>query len=398
MSQSNVETKNQNSTMESLKKAMRGNIKQYTMFIALIVIAIIYTFLTDGTFLTSRNLSNLLLQTAVIAILACGMVLVIIGGHIDLSVGSVAGFCGAVAAVLQSTYHWGTVTAIGAAIVVGILVGLWQGFWIAYQGIPAFIVTLGGMLIFRGMVLAVTGGQTIGNLKDNFTNIGGGFLPQIATKNDTTVILGVIVILIYIFYEIRSRRKRISYGFDVISIPVQILKMAVIIVLITLFFSIMVTYMGMPYCILLLLAIIVLYSYISSMTPFGRYVYAIGGNREAAKLSGINIKKTNMLIFISMGILSAIAGVVFTARMCSATASAGQDFELNAIAACFVGGASTYGGEGTVTGAIIGAFVMAAITNGMSLMNIDITYQKLVLGLILILAVWVDIKSKTKNA
>jgi D-xylose transport system permease protein len=402
MSQTNVNrNKGNESTLQLLTQSLRGNLKQYVMFIALIVIGIVFTILTDGTFMTARNLSNLLLQTAVIAVLACGMVLVIIGGHIDLSVGSVAGFTGAVAAVLQSTYGWGTFAAYVSALLVGLLVGLWQGFWVAYQGLPAFIVTLGGWLGFRGACLAVTGGQTIGDLKPSFTAIGESYLPRLFTKtglHDTTLILGVVAALIFIAFEIRTRRKRISYGFEVLAMPLEILKVVFILIMIGLFFSIMVTYMGMPYCILLLIGIIILYTYIANMTPFGRYVYAIGGNKDAAKLSGINIRKTNLLIFISMGVLSAVAGIMFTARMNSATAGAGNLFELDAIAACFIGGASTYGGEGTVIGAIIGAFVMASINNGMSLMNIDVMYTNIVKGLILILAVWIDIKSRTKNA
>lgn len=387
---------------ELIKSAVKGNIRQYTMFIALLFIGLIFTFLTHGIFISSRNLSNLMLQTATTAILACGMVLVIVGGHIDLSAGSVVAFTGAVAAILQVKHGWGTLPVIAVALFVGLLVGLWQGYWVASKGVPAFIVTLGGQLIFRGAVIAITKGETIAPLKKSFSVIGQGYLPRLFLKtghiHDTTLILGVICIISYIIYETRKRKTRINYGFEVLPKSLQFLKLVAVSLLIGVGFMIMITYLGMPYCILLLIILVLFYVYITNSTTFGRYVYAIGGNKEAARLSGINIKKVNMYIFISMGILSAIAGVVFTGRLNSATASAGNNFELDAIASCFIGGASTMGGEGTIIGAMIGALVMSVINNGMSLMNVPQQYQQIVKGLILILAVWVDITSKKKRS
>lgn len=398
----NNKNKIENSSLSILKRTLKTNIKQYTMFIALIALGIIFTFLTDGTFLTPRNLSNLLLQTATIAILACGMVLVIIEGHIDLSVGSVAGFTGAIAALLQVKYGWGTAGALTVAVAVGFLVGLWQGYWIAYQDIPAFIVTLAGMLIFRGGVIGVTNGETIAPLKSGFKAIGQGYIPGIISRgqnfNDTTLILGLIVIIAFVIYELRNRKIRVTkYNFKVLPWSLEILKIVTICVLIGLCFSVMIFYRGMPYCILLLLALILIFSFIANKTQFGRYIYAIGGNREAARLSGINTRKVILWIFILMGTLSAVSGIVFTARLDSATASAGNLFELDAIASCFIGGASAMGGEGTVIGSIIGSLVMATINNGMSLMNVHIKYQYIVKGLILLFAVWADIISKKKN-
>lgn len=395
--------KESKSTWDILKKTAKMNIKQYTMFLALIAIAIIFTFLTHGTFLTSRNLSNLLLQTGVIAILACGMVLVIIAGHIDLSVGSVAGFAGAIAALLQVKMGWDTLPTIIVTIIVGVLVGIWQGYWIAYQDVPAFIVTLAGMLVFRGGVIAVTKGQTIAPMKPSFKALGQGYLPSIFGNaegfNDTTLYLGIIIIAVYLLMEIRKRRIRVNkYNFKVLPLPLEIAKLTVVSLMIGVLFYIMVSYRGIPYSILLLLGLIVIFSFLTNNTTVGRYIYAIGGNKEASRLSGINIRKITLIIFIIMGFLSAVAGIVFTGRLDSATASAGNLFELDAIAACYIGGASAMGGEGTVMGAMIGALVMATLNNGMSLMNLDITYQYIIKGLILLLAVRVDIMTRKKAA
>lgn len=385
---------------ENLRKGLKTNMKQYTILIALVGMAIVFTFLTDGTFITARNLSNLLLQTATVSILACGMLLVIVGGHIDLSVGSVAGFCGAIAAILQVKMGWATVPTILATLAVGVLIGLWQGFWVAYVGIPAFIVTLGGMEIFRGAVIGVTNGATIAPMQKSFKALGQSFVPNLFIKSgnlsDTTFILGAIAIVIYLIYEARNRKARKKYGFKVLPPALQLVKLIGISACLGLFTTIMGIYKGIPYCVIIVIALVLIYSYITNKTTFGRYVYAVGGNKEAARLSGINIKKVNMLIFISMGVLSALAGIVFTARLDSATAAAGNLFELLAIASCYIGGASTLGGEGTIVGAFIGSFVMSTISNGMSLMNASITWQYIVTGLVLILAVTFDITSKKK--
>ena len=398
--QTKTNPSNGDSIFHVLRKLMKTNVRQYTMFIALIAISLIFTFLTDGTFTTSRNLSNLLLQTATTAILACGMVLIIIAGHIDLSVGSVAGFTGAIAAPLQVKYGWGTAPTIIVTILVGIAVGVWQGFWVSYQRVPAFIVTLAGMMVFRGGVMAVTKGQTIAPMKDSFKALGQGYLPKISGSfNDTTFVLGALIILVYLFLEIRKRKIRVTkYNFKVLPLPLEIAKLTVVSLMIALLFGIMIGYRGIPYSIILVLGLVLLFSFITTKTTLGRYIYAIGGNPEASKLSGINIKKVTMLIFVLMGFLSAVAGIVFTGRLDSATASAGNLFELDAIAACYIGGASAMGGEGSVMGALIGALVMATLNNGMSLMNVDLTYQYIIKGLILLIAVRVDIATRKKAA
>lgn len=395
---------NEKGIISLIKSSLKSNIKQYTMFIALIGLMIIFTILTGGTFIMSRNLSNLFIQTSYIAILACGVVLVIVAGHIDLSIGSVVGFLGAIAATLQVNLHFGTLMTILGTLAVGLLIGLWQGYWVAYRKVPAFIVTLAGMMIFKGTLLGVTNGATIAPMEDTFKALGQGYIPNIATLelgslsiNMTTVIIGILAIIIYNILELKKRSERQKYNFEIIPKKLQLVKMIVVSIAIATFFGIMASYKGVPYSIVFVLIIGILYTFITKNTTFGRHVYAIGGNKEAAKLSGINIKQRNLLIFISMGLLSALGAIIFTARLNAASASAGAGLELEVIASAIIGGTSTMGGEGTIVGAIIGALVMATLNNGMSLMNVGPTWQYIVKGLILLLAVWVDISTKKKN-
>lgn len=386
---------------EILKFSIKNNMRQYTMFIALIGIMLIFTFLTEGTFISSRNLSNLFSQTSHIAILAAGVVLVIVAGHIDLSIGSVVGFTGAIAAIMQVKFGLGTLPAIIITLGVGALIGAWQGYWVAYRDVPAFIVTLAGMLIFRGALIGITNGATIAPMNDSFKAIGQEYLFNImpnASFHVTTLIFGAASILIYILFEIKKRNERVRYDFDVLPMSLQLIKMILVSIAIGSFFMILVMYKGIPYSIILVLVIALIFTYVTNKTPFGRYVYAIGGNKEAAKLSGINIRKVNMMIFVLMGILSSIGGIVFTARLNAASAQAGNGMELEVIAAAIIGGTSTLGGEGTIVGAIIGALVMATLNNGMSLMNVGPTWQYIIKGLILLIAVWVDISSRKSKA
>lgn len=376
--------------------SIKNNIRQYTMVIALIVVMLIFTFLTDGTFMTPRNLSNLLIQTSHIAILACGIVLIIVAGHIDLSIGSVVGFTGAIAAVLQVNYNMGTVQAIMLTLFSGAVIGLWQGYWVAYRGVPAFIVTLAGMLFFQGTLLSITKGATVAPMNDSYKAIGQNYIPNIGSSSIhvTTLILGIIVIAIYNIYEIKKRKERIKYNFEIMQIYMQLIKMLFISAAIAIFFGIMILYKGMPWSIVLVLLVAGIFTFITQKTKFGRYVYAIGGNKEAAKLSGINIKRITLGIFTLMGILYSLSGIVYSARLNSAAASAGKGMELEVIAAAIIGGTSTMGGEGTIVGAIIGALVMATLNNGMSLMNSPSEWQYMIKGLILLGAVWVDIASR----
>ncbi len=392
------------SAIEIVKLSLKNNIRQYTMFIALISIMLIFSLLSNA-FLTPRNLSTLFLQTAHIAILACGVVLVIVAGHIDLSIGAVVGLTGAIAAILQAKFGFGIIPAIFITLMVGALIGLWQGYWIAYRGVPAFIVTLAGMMIFNGLLLGVTKGETIAT-SNIFNKIGQDYIPTLFITNspkdllphDTTLIILILVLIGYLFFEFRKRKGRINYGFTVLPRNLFLLKIGLVSLLIIAIFSIMALYLGIPYSIMLLMAIGSFYVFLTTKTTFGRHVYAIGGNREAAKLSGINIRQRTLWIFISSGILGAIGGIIYTARVGSAAASAGQGMELDVIASAIIGGTSTLGGEGTIVGAIIGALVMSTLNNGMLLLDVGTTQRLIVRGLVLLLAVWVDISSRKKSS
>lgn len=398
------ESKNKQKAMEIIRLSLKNNMRQYTMFIALISIMLIFSALSD-VFLTPRNLSTLFLQTAHIAILACGVVLVIVAGHIDLSIGALVGLTGAIVAILQANFGLGILPSILITLVFGAIIGLWQGYWVAYRDVPAFIVTLAGMMIFNGLLLGVTKGETIATSSE-FNLIGQGYIPTLFIKNspkdmlphDTTLIILGLVIIGYLWMELRKRKERIKYGFDILPISLFAAKLGLIVLLITAVFSIMALYLGIPYSILILMVIGSLYTFLTTKTAFGRHVYAIGGNKEAAKLSGINIRQRTMLIFISSGVLCALGGIIYTARVGSAAASAGQGMELDVIASAIIGGTSTLGGEGTIVGAIIGALVMTTLNNGMLLLDVGTTQRLIVRGLVLLLAVWVDISSRKKNS
>jgi D-xylose transport system permease protein len=403
----NIRAMDNRSMFKIIKDSFKYNIRQYTMALALLSIWIIFTILTDGIFITSRNLSMLFMQTCYIAILSVGIVFVMVAGHIDLSVGRLLGFTGAIAGALQVNFEFGTFTTIIITLIVGAIVGVWHGFWVAYRGVPAFIVTLASMLMFQGFSLGITGGKSLSPMNDNFKAIGQNYLPNINkynitmfgtefSINDSSFVFGIIFVVAFIILDLRKRKRRKKYGFAILPKRLQLFKIVLMSILISSGFSIMVNYRGIPYSVLILLGIVLLYSFIANKSTIGRYIYAIGGNKEAAKLSGINIKKITMLIFINMGVLAAIASIIFTARSNSATSKAGEMFELDAIAAAVIGGTSTMGGEGTVIGAVIGALVMSSLDNGMSLMNVNTTYQLIVKGLILLLAVAVDIATRKK--
>lgn len=383
---------------DSISLSLKKNLRQYTMLIALAIIWVVFTYLTGSLFLSPRNLSNLFLQSATIAILAIGMTLVLVAGHLDLSVGSVAGFIGALAAILQVNYNWPTIPTIIAALLAGVIVGCWQGFWIAYRKIPAFIVTLSSMIAFRGAILGVTGGRTIGPMNDNFKLIGQGYVPSLFLRhvNDVTILIALVCIISYVYFQLRKRKSRLKYGFEVLPVSFEFTRIFLASCLIAAFFSVMAIYMGIPYAVLIVFVLGIIFSILTNSTAFGRHLYAMGGNLEAAKLSGINVKKRTLGVFILMGALTAVSGLVLTARLNAATTAAGQNFELDAISAAIIGGTSTMGGVGTVFGSIIGALVMASLDNGMSLMDLDITWQYIVKGAILLLAVWVDISTRRK--
>lgn len=367
------------------------DVRAYTMIGAIVAIWLFFGILND-TFLTARNLSNLFTQMSVTSILAIGMVLVIVAGHIDLSVGSIVGFTGGIAAIFSNWMGMPTIVVIVITLVAGAIVGLLQGWLVAYQAIPAFIVTLGGMMAFRGILMGITKSTTIPIFDANFIALGSAYF-----TNMFGIVLAILAVVILVILTIRKRKTRLNYGFEVMPLSLEIMKILFLSSLIVLFVITMNSYKGIPFPIIFVIGLAVIFSFIANNTTFGRHIYAIGGNSEAARLSGINIKSRTMLLFVFSGLLSAVAAIVLTARLSSATISAGQMYELDAIAACVIGGTSLMGGSGTIIGAIIGAMVMTSLDNGMSLMGLDTYWQYIVKGSILVLAVWIDIASRKKN-
>ncbi len=385
----------------TVKALFRANIRQYTMLAALVLIWAIFAATTDGLFFSPRNLSNLFLQTVTVAIVACGMVLIIVTGNIDLSVGSVAGFCGAVGAVLQVKYGLGTPAVIIAVLLTGMVIGAWHGFWVAFKKVPAFIVTLASMLAFRGAILGVTGGATVSPMQESFKAIGSGYLPDVLTAqggfSDTSALFALVCLALFVWYRVRKRIEQASGGGTASPLWVELLQSGGSALAVGGAFAIMVFNEGISYAVLILMAVVLLFHFLAERTVFGRRLYAIGGNADAALLSGISIQKNIMALYILFGSLTALAGIVMTARLNAATTSAGVNMELDAIAAAVIGGTSLLGGEGKITGAVIGALIMSSLDNGMSLMNLDITWQYVIKGLILLLAVWADIAMRQRK-
>jgi D-xylose transport system permease protein len=373
-------------------KLRKLNLRSYTMLFALAIIAIFFQISTDGTFLSPRNFSILFRQMSITGILTIGMVLLIISGNFDLSVGSAAALTGGIAAVMQVWYGASTPVAILTAVVVGILIGLWQGFWVAYQKVPSFIVTLGGLIMFRGIYLVITDGVTITPLDKSFTVLAQGFVPAALGMT-----LAVICAVLFTVGVIRGRASKKKYGIKSDTLTVMIVKITLGWGLILGVVWWMNRYLGIPMPVIIMLVLALIFTFIAIKTEFGRKLYAIGGNLEAARFSGISIETSIMRMFILMGVLSAITGVLLTARLDGATASAGTNFELDAIAACVIGGASLTGGVGSIFFALVGALVMASLDNGMSLMNTSSYFQFIVKGLVLIVAVWFDVWTSRRS-
>ena len=368
------------------------------MVVALIVAIVLFQVLTDGVLLRQENLSNLVVQNGYILILAIGMVMVIVGGHIDLSAGSVAGFVGAVSGVLAVRLEIPAPLAILLSLVVGALIGAWQGFWIAYVGVPSFIVTLAGMITFSGATLAVLGDVNIGSFPEMYRAIGNGFINFGEGGIDPfTLSLTGLVILTLIFLRIRTRRRRISFSQTVDSVTWFVIKLALISVAVGYFGTMLALYKGTPVVLIILGLLLIIYTVITQGSVIGRQVYAVGGNRAAAQLSGIRTKRVDFLLFVNMGILAALAGIVFTARLNLAASSAGAGFELEAISAAFVGGAAVTGGVGTVGGAIIGGLIIGILNNGMSIMGLGVQWQLVVKGLVLLAAVAFGVISMVRS-
>ncbi|NKY38573.1 multiple monosaccharide ABC transporter permease [Cellulomonas septica] len=382
-----------------LKDIFTRNLRTSGIYIAFVAIIGLFTILTDGMLLSPGNITNIVLQYSYILILAIGMVIVIIAGHIDLSVGSVVALTGAVAAVvvIKNGSPWWL--GVLAALAVGLLVGAWQGFWVAYVGIPAFIVTLAGMLLFRGMTLQVLENVSLSPFPAAYQKIAGGFLNGILGGQGFdvfTLVIFAIAIAGYAFSQFRARQARIKYQQAVESFPLFVLKLVLIAAVVMAFAYQLSRSRGLPIVLIILGVLILTYQIVTTKTVFGRHVYAIGGNLHAAELSGVKVKKINFWIFVNMGFLAAVAGVVYSSRSNGAQPQAGNMFELDAIAACFIGGASTTGGVGRVTGAMVGGLIMGVMSNGMQLMGIDQSVQQMVKGLVLLLAVAFDIYNKRR--
>jgi len=371
------------------------------MIAMLIMIWIFFFVLTGGVFMRPRNLSNLLIQLVHIGILANGMVLVIVTGGLDLSVGSSCTALGALAGWFMVRHGLNPVFAVIITLFAGFVLGCWHGFWIAFRRVPAVIVTFASMIAFRGISSIIAGGSSFGDFKPGFKAIGQAFIPQIYlvenTFLSTTVILSLVAAVVFIIVELHTRKKRIANGLPVLKTPLAVAKVLFISAVIIWFGSQFSSYLGIPVAVIILLAVTGIFAALTSRTPFGRHVYAIGDNIEAARLSGVNIKSTMMRIYILMGILSAVAALVYIARANLASSyGAGNIFEMDAIAACIIGGVSTTGGIGSVFGAVVGALVIASLDNGLSLMNVPTMYQLVIKGFVLLLAVWMDIVNRKK--
>ncbi|MFD7256652.1 multiple monosaccharide ABC transporter permease [Streptomyces sp. NPDC059874] len=396
---STPETGQRTSAGAVLARALRGNLRQYGMLVALALIVLLFQFWTDGILLQPLNITNLIQQNGYILILAIGMMIVIIAGHIDLSVGSLAAFVGAAAAVMMVEHKMPWPAALAVALLIGALAGAWQGFWIAYLGIPSFIVTLAGMLLFRGGTQILLQGQSVAPFPKGFQNISSGFLPAVGPQTDyhnLTLLLGFSVLAVAILQEVRGRRRAASYGLEPLPAGLFLVKLGAITAAVVAFTLLLASYHGVPIVLLILGVLLVGFGYVMRNSILGRHTYAVGGNEAAARLSGVKSKRVVFLAFVNMGVLAALAGLVFAARLNAGTPQAGINFELEAIAAAFIGGASASGGVGTVLGALTGGLVLGVLNNGMSLVGVGTDYQQVIKGLVLLTAVGFDVYNKRR--
>ena len=384
----------------------RKNIREYGLLIALVVIMLFFQIITGGVLFRPVNLTNLILQNSFIVIMALGMLLIIVAGHIDLSVGSIAAFVGGVSAIMLVKFGWHFSIVIPLCLIIGGLAGAAQGYWIAYQKIPAFIVTLAGMLVFRGLTYLVLSNRPLGPFPKDFGMLSTGFIPDLLSftdpatsliKNYLALILVLVLVALAIYYGFRDRRRNDAHGTENEPYAFFVMQMGIISVVAVFLGYQLSTYRGLPNVLVIMGILIAIYTFITTRSTIGRRVYAMGGNEKAAKLSGINTERLTFLAFVNMGVLAALAGMIIAARLNSATPKAGVGIELDVIAACFIGGASASGGVGKITGAVIGAFIMGVMNNGMSIMGLSIDYQQLVKGLVLLLAVYFDVYNKRKG-
>lgn len=393
-----------NPERETAQAAIKQNLREYGLVLALVAIMLFFQWQTGGVLFKPVNLTNLVLQNSYIIIMALGMLLVIVGGHIDLSVGSVSGFVGAVAAVLMVQYKLDPVLTTLICIVVGGLIGASQGYWIAYMKIPSFIVTLAGMLVFKGLALWLLGGRSVGPFPAEFQLLSAGFIPDVigpvtvagVSLHATTLLIGVLIVAAMFYLALRSRRARESHGYTAERFGLFVAKNAIIAAMVLFLVYMMASYKGLPNVLIVMGVLIVLFVFVTKRMTIGRRIYAMGGNVKAAALSGIKTERLTFLVFINMGMLAALAGLIFAARLNTATPKAGLGFELDVIAAVFIGGASMAGGVGQVAGAVIGAFIMGVMNNGMSIMGVNIDWQQVIKGLVLLGAVVFDVYNKNK--
>jgi putative multiple sugar transport system permease protein len=388
---------------DSIKDTLQNNMRQYAMLLALVVLMIFFQVATGGILLVPMNVANLVLQNSYVLILAIGMTLCILsGGNIDLSVGSLVAFIGAISGVLIVNMKINVWLAILICLLVGVVVGIWQGYWIAYVRIPSFIVTLAGMLIFRGLTISMLKGLTLSPFPSDFQEISAGFVPDFlnifgAKINITTLVIGIIISIVYIVSEYKKRLEKQQYNLENSAFTIFVAQLIIVVTVISLISYWLASYKGIPIILVVIGTLIFAYSFFTMKTVPGRYIYAMGGNEKAAKLSGINTNKVLFYTYVNMAVIAAVAGIAYTSRLNAASPQSGLNFELDAIAACFIGGASAYGGVGTVIGAIIGALVMGVLNNGMSILGVGSDTQMTVKGLVLLFAVAFDVFSKKKS-
>ena len=390
----------------SVSDYLRKNIREYGLLLALVVIMLLFQFLTGGVLFKPVNITNLVLQNSFIVIMALGMLLIIVAGHIDLSVGSIVGFTGGLSAIMLVKWGIHFSIVVPLCLILGGLVGAAQGYWVAYQKIPAFIVTLAGMLVFRGLTYLLLQNRPIGPFPKDFQSLSTGFVPDFLSflnpmpetiANLFALVVVVALVALAIYYGLKNRAENEKHGTENEPFAFFAAQMGIIAVVAIFLGYQLSTYKGFPNVLVVMALLIAFYTFVTTRSTIGRRIYAMGGNEKAAKLSGINTERLTFYTFVNMGVLAALAGMIIAARLNSATPKAGVGFELDVIAACFIGGASASGGVGKITGAVIGAFIMGVMNNGMSIMGLGIDYQQLVKGLVLLAAVFFDVYNKNKG-
>jgi putative multiple sugar transport system permease protein len=388
-----------------MMRFIKANIRDYALLLSLLAIMVFFQLTTGGTLFKPVNMTNLILQNSYIVIMALGMLLIIVAGHIDLSVGSVSGFVGSVAAIMMVPWKMDPFVTMALCLGLGAVIGGVQGYFVAYHKIPAFIVTLAGMLIFKGLSLTVLGGASVGPFPRSFQLLSSGFVPDIfgitlfgSPFNLLALLIGGIVTALIIYFNLKERREQQAHGLAEEPDMIFFGRNALVAVAFLGFTFLMARYKGLPNVLIVMFALIALFVFVTTRTTFGRRVYAMGGNYKAAQLSGINTERMTFFIFVIMGALAALAGLIFAARLNVATPKAGAGFELEVIAACFIGGAAVTGGVGKIVGAVIGAFIIGVMNNGMSIMGVGIDWQQVIKGTVLMLAVFLDVYYKNKAA